>query len=120
LVRYELSDAIPAAPDVAVPRGSRTPTVGGTVRWHRLDPATFDVERATTPVDSTTTIGVYSVERSIVDSFRLAGTEGSDVAYEALRRWVRRPGSQPSRLLMVATNWPRTLPAIRRALEVLL
>jgi predicted transcriptional regulator of viral defense system len=120
LVRHDLSDAIPAAPDVAVPRGDRFPAVDGPVRWHRFDPVTFDIGRGTTPVDSATVIGLYSPERSIVDAFRTAGAEGIDLAYEALRRWVRRPGSQPSRLLAVAAHWSGTAPTVRRALAVLL
>lgn len=120
LVRHQLSDDIPLALDVAVPRGDRPPAVGGPVRWHRFDPATFEIGRATVPVDSTTVIGLYSPERSIVDAFRVAGIEGPETAYEALRRWVRRPGSQPSRLLSVAGHWPRVLPVVRKALEVLL
>jgi predicted transcriptional regulator of viral defense system len=120
LVRHDLSDAIPAAPDVAVPRGDRTPAVDGPVQWHRFERASFDIGRGTTAVDSTTVIGLYSPERSIIDAFRTAGTEGPELGYEALRRWVRRPGSQPSRLLALATHWPRTLPVIRKALEVLL
>lgn len=120
LTRHGLSDEIPLAPDVAVPRGDRAPAVEGPVRWHRFDPATFGVGRGTTPVDPTTVIGLYSPERSIVDAFRLARIDGPETAYEALRRWVRRPGSQPSRLLAVAAQWPRTAPAVRKALEVLL
>jgi predicted transcriptional regulator of viral defense system len=120
LVRHGLSDEIPSAPDVAVPRGDRVPMVHGPVRWHRFDPATFEIGRETVPVDPVTVIGLYSPERSIVDAFRMAGIEGPEVAYEALRRWVRRPGSQPSRLLGMAAHWPRTLPVIRKALEVLL
>ena len=120
LVRHGLSDEIPAAPDVAVPRGDRAPAVEGPVRWHRFDRATFEIGRETTPVDPVTVIGLYSPERSIVDAFRLARLDGPEAAHEALRRWVRRPGSQPSRLLATASHWPRTLPAVRKALEVLL
>ena len=120
LVRHDLSDAIPAAPDVAVPRGDRAPAVDAPVHWHRFHPATFDIGRAPTTVDSMTVIGLYSAERSIVDAFRTAGIEGPDLAYEALRRWVRRPGRQPSGLLAMAANWPRTLPTIRKAMEGLL
>ena len=120
LVRHGLTDEIPLPPDVAVPRGDRAPMVEGPVRWHRFDPVTFDVGRGTTPVDSTTVIGLYSPERSIVDAFRLARLDGPESAYEALRRWVRRPDAQPSRLLATAAHWPRTLPVVRKALEALL
>jgi hypothetical protein len=120
LVRHGLSDAIPAAPDVALPRGARPPTVDLTVAWHHFDRATFDVGRDSSPVDVTTSIGLYSAERSIVDAFRLRGTEGPELGYEALRRWLRRTDTHPQQLVTMAGNWPRVLPAIRHALEVLL
>jgi hypothetical protein len=120
LVRYGLSDAIPAAPDVALPRGTRQPAVDLPVAWHHFDRATFDVGRDSAPVDATTSIGLYSAERSIVDAFRLRGTEGPELGYEALRRWLRRTDTHPQQLVTVAGNWPRVLPAVRHALEVLL
>lgn len=120
LVRHGLSDAIPAAPDVALPRGTRLPVVNSPVAWHHFDRATFDIGRDRSPVDATTSIGLYSVERSIVDAFRLRGTEGPELGYEALRRWLRRPDTHPQQLVAMAGNWPRVLPAVRHALEVLL
>jgi predicted transcriptional regulator of viral defense system len=120
LARHELTDAIPAAPDVALPRGTRPPSVDSPVAWHQFDRATFDVGRDSSPVDATTSIGLYSAERSIVDAFRLRGTEGPELGYEALRRWLRRPDNHPQQLVAMAGNWPRVLPAVRHALEVLL
>jgi len=120
LVRHELSDAIPAAPDVALPRGARPPAVASPVSWHHFDRATFDIGRGRSPVDTTTSIGLYSAERSIVDAFRLRGTEGPELGYEALRRWLRRADTHPQQLVAMAGHWPRVLPAVRHALEVLL
>ena len=65
-------------------------------------------------------MAIYSAERSIIDAFRLMHQEGSDVAYEALRRWLRRRGNSPAGLLKVAGSFPKALPRIRQALEVLL
>lgn len=64
-------------------------------------------------------IGQYSSQRSIVHAFRLRHREGADLAIEALRRWLRS-GGQPSVLLAMANTFPRALPPIRQALEVLL
>jgi predicted transcriptional regulator of viral defense system len=119
LVRHGLSDAIPTAHDVAVPRGRRTPVVSAPVTWHRFDRDTFDVGRRGLALDEQTTIGLYSAERSIVDSFRLASQQGTEQAYEALRRWLRG-GGKPSDLLAVAAHFPRVLTRLRTALEVLL
>lgn len=119
LVRHGLSDAIPGWHDVALPRGRRAPRVVVPVRWHRFDPATFEVGRQALVVDEQTVIGLYGPERSIVDVFRLVSSEGAEVGYEALRRWLRS-GGQPAQLLEVAGNFPRTVTRLRHALEVLL
>ena len=63
---------------------------------------------------------LYSAERSLVDIVRLRHREGSDVAWEALRRWLGQSGRSPARLLELAANFPRAEPALLRALEVLL
>jgi len=110
LVRHGLSDAIPAAHDIAIPRGRRTPVVSVAVTWHNFDPATFDVGRYTTPLDDQTSIGLYDAERTIVDVFRLTH-HGTDTGYEALRQWVRN-GGKPADLLDVAARFPRTLPRL--------
>jgi hypothetical protein len=120
LSRHHLSDALIAAPDIAVPRGTRPPVLAWPVRWHFFQTATFEVERAQLALEEGVSIGLYSAERSIVDAFRLRGREGRDVANEALRRWLRRRGAEPSKLLAVASQLPRTLSPLRQALEVLL
>jgi predicted transcriptional regulator of viral defense system len=120
LARHDLSDALIAAPDIAVPRGTRPPVLVWPVRWHFFQTATFEVERNQLALEESVSIGLYSAERSIVDAFRLRGREGRDVANEALRRWLRRRGAEPSKLLAIAAQLPRTLSPLRHALEVLL
>lgn len=119
LVRHGLSDAIPAVHDVAVPRGRRTPVVGAPVVWHRFAPATFEVGRERLPVDEHAQIGLYSAPRSVIDAFRLAADQGPELGYEGLRRWLRA-GGKPAELLELGTLFPRVLPRLRSALEVLL
>ena len=119
LVRHGLSDAIPDAHDVAVPRGRRTPVVSAPVTWHRFAPDTFDLGRRDMSLDDQTAIGLYSAERSIVDSFRLTHQQGSEAAHEALRRWLRE-GGKPAELLAVAAHFPRVVTRLRAALDVLL
>lgn len=119
LVRHHLSDENPAAIDIAVPRQSWTPLTRAPVVWHQFDRVTFDVGRTSLKITPGVTIGLYTPERSIIDVYRIAHREGADVAHQALRRWLRR-GGQPAALLQVAESFPRALPALRRALEVLL
>lgn len=65
-------------------------------------------------------IGIYSPERTLVDVIRLRHREGSDVAWEALRRWLARKGSKPAELLTMAKHFHGAESAVRGALEVVL
>ncbi len=120
LVYHELSDAIPFATDIALPRGMRHPAGFEHAVWHSFDAATFDVGRESFDVGGGVRVGVYSAERTIVDCFRLMHQEGSDVAHEALRRWLKRRRGAPAKLLKLAGSFPKALPRLRLALEVLL
>lgn len=120
LARHGLIDAIPAAIDVAIPRGSTRPALQAPVRLHQFDRRTFELGRDLLDVGGRQRLGLYSEERSIVDVVRLRYREGSDVAWEALRRWLARPGRSPAQLIDLAAQFPRAEPALRQALEVLL
>ncbi|MGD0254381.1 MAG: type IV toxin-antitoxin system AbiEi family antitoxin domain-containing protein [Acidimicrobiales bacterium] len=120
LARHDLIDAIPTAIDIAVPRGNTRPTLRAPCRLHQFEARTFELGRDTLDVGARRPLGLYSAERSLVDVVRLRHLEGSDVAWEALRRWLGRPGRSPAQLIELARNFPRAEPALRRALEVLL
>lgn len=100
LVFHDLSDAIPAAVDLALPRGTRFPRIAGYVTWHAFDAARFevgrfDLGRVIQEVEDGLTMGVYDAERTLVGTFGLRHLHGEDEAYEALRRWLRRPAPNP-------------------------
>lgn len=120
LARHQLTDLIPPSIDVAVPRGHSRPRVQAPVIWHTFAPATFDIGREDVAVSDTVRIGLYDPQRCIIDAFRLRHWEGPEIAYEALRRWLRRRDAQPSQLLKVARSFPKAEPALRAALEILL
>jgi hypothetical protein len=120
LVRHDLTDEIPARTDIALPRRTRAPSVLAPVRWHHFEVDTFDIGRTLLTLEGHTAIGLYSAERSIIDAFRLRGTEGHELAHIALKRWLRKPGHHPAALLRVAKHFPRTLTPLRKALELLL
>jgi hypothetical protein len=120
LARHGLIDAIPSAIDVAVPRGSTRPALRAPVRLHQFDRATFGLGRDLLDVGARRPLGLYSAERSIVDVVRLRHREGSDMAWEALRRWLAQPGRSPAQLIDLARQLPKAEPALRHALEVLL
>ncbi len=120
LARHGLIDSIPAAIDIAIPRGNTRPVLKAPCRLHQFDRATFDLGRETLEVGARSPMGIYSAERSIIDVIRIRHLQGVDLAWEALRRWLRQPGRSPARLIEMAGHFPGAEPAIRRALEVLL
>lgn len=120
LAHHDLTDAIPFGTDIALPRGMRHPAGFAHVSWHSFGRETFDIGRDHLTVAESVRVAIYSAERTVVDTLRLMHREGSDAAYEALRRWLRRRGSSPSRLLQLAASFPKAEPALRHALEVLL
>ncbi|MGB0436762.1 MAG: type IV toxin-antitoxin system AbiEi family antitoxin domain-containing protein [Mycobacterium sp.] len=119
LAYHDLTDTIPAALHIAIPRGARTPASTGAITWHQFDRATFEIgrEQITIP-GSSQTIGVYSPERSIADAFRLRGEVGYELARDALREWLRR-GGKPARLIEIASHLPRAKSPVLQALEIL-
>lgn len=116
---HDLTDAIPAAIDVALPRSRRPPRVGAPVRWHRFHEETFLVGRETFEVDESVTLGLYSAERCIIDAFRLGHREGEELAIVALRRWLKRRGAAPAELLAMARRFPKVEPSLLQALRIL-
>jgi hypothetical protein len=120
LARHGLIDSIPAAIDIAIPRGNTRPTLRALCRLHQFDRHTFDLGRETLDVGARTPMGIYSAERSIVDVIRIRHLQGADVAWEALRRWLRKPGRSPAQLIELAEHFAGAEPALRTALEVLL
>jgi hypothetical protein len=81
---------------------------------------TFEIGREKLDIGGGAIVGLYSAERSLVDSIRLRHREGSDVAWEALRWWLRRRGSKPAALLKMAKHFYGAERAIRNALEIVL
>jgi predicted transcriptional regulator of viral defense system len=119
LVRHDLTDENPVAIHAAIPAGSNRPVVAPPVKWHMFDTKTFFIGRNLLPIYGDRNIGIYSAERCIVDAFRLAWSEGDDLAYIALHRWLSRKTSKPADLYEIARNFPKALPAILKAVQTL-
>lgn len=120
LARHGLTDQIPAAIEVAIPRGRRAPRLTAPVSWHHFARETFSLGRESLLLGPDEKIGIYSPERCIIDAYRLRHREGTDVAVEALRAWLRRRGSRPAALMVMAKNFPQASAPLRKTLEVLL
>lgn len=119
LAHYDLTDIIPRALDVAIPRGSRIPRTHAAIAWHVFDRDTFDLGRTEIGIaGSTLTIRIYSPERSIADAFRLRGAVGYELGRDALREWLRR-GGKPAHLIEIAARIPRSKGPLLRTLETI-
>jgi predicted transcriptional regulator of viral defense system len=119
LAYWDLTDEIPTALDVAIPRGARRPATSSAIRWHLFARDTFDLGRDTITIPGTPmSIGLYSAERTIADAFRLRGEVGYEVGRDALRRWLQR-GGKPEAIAQMAMQLPRAKAPLLQALEVL-
>ena len=118
---HDLTDEIVTGSDIAIPRGTQPlATRIAAITWHRFEPNTFDIGRTQHVLPSGLSIGLYSAERTIIDLFRLSHDWGSDIAVDALKRWIRTRGNSPATLLAMARKFPKALPALRQTLEILL
>jgi hypothetical protein len=106
LARHGLTDIIPPSIDIALPRGSRIPTLRKTIDVHVFARETFDLGQEELAVGDKLSVGIYSPERTLIDIIRLRHREGPDVAWEGLRRWLARKGSKPAALLVMAKHFP--------------
>src|SRR6185437_3958446 len=120
LARHGLTDVIPDRIDVAIPRGKRIPALQSPAEFHVFAKDTFAIGREVIRIGDGLTIGQYSAERSLVDVVRLRHREGADIAWEALRRWLRQKGARPATLLEMARSFHGAESAVRHALDVVL
>lgn len=120
LAWHGLTDAIPPATDIAIPRGAHRPKLNTAHRLHTFDRDTFELGRDLIDVGARRALGVYSAERCLIDLVRLRHEQGTDQAWEALRRWLAAPGRNPGRLIRMAEQFHGAEAPLRRALEILL
>lgn len=119
LAEHGLSDAIPSKIDIAIPRGSWAPKTKAQVNWHRFELESFNRGRNTQAIPGTSmAIGIYSAERTLADLARHPKKDQAELA-EGIRRWLRRSGNNPAKLLETARGLPGAEIQIRRILEIL-
>jgi predicted transcriptional regulator of viral defense system len=117
---WDLSDEIPEAVHIAVPRGAHRPIVKEPfTKVHVFDAGTFGLERRQARTDADEPFWIYSAERSVVDAMRMARWIGRDVGLHALRRYMSRPRSSPARLVEIARELGGAA-SLRPSLEALL
>lgn len=118
LARHGLTDVIPDRIDIAIPRGRRIPALQSPASIHVFAKDAFYLGRGVIQVGDDLTLGLYSAERSLIDMIRLRHREGAAIAWEALRRWLRRQGARPAALIAMARSFHGAETAVHHALEV--
>lgn len=117
---HELTDEVPAAVQVAVPRGVHRPRIAHPpTEVAEFASDTFDLGRMDLEVSPRESVRVYGPPRSVVDVMRLRHRVGESVALRALRLYLARGDARPAELL----DYARVLDVggpVRRAVEAVL
>lgn len=99
LAFHNITTQIPHEVSVAVPRGSRPPSLEHPpVRAHRFSKASYDAGIKVHRIDGAT-VKIYDREKTLVDCFKFRNRIGMDVVLEALRIYRERNGLDPGSLL---------------------
>lgn len=115
----DLTDEVPAAVQIAVPRGTWPPKIGyPPVEVFAFDAATFELGLDAVEAAPGEMVRVYSPGRTVVDLMRFRRRIGESVAQVALRRYVTSPGAKVGELLELARSLD-VLGPVRSAVDVL-
>ncbi|MCE7080176.1 hypothetical protein [Streptomyces sp. ST2-7A] len=121
LALHELIDDIPTAVHIAVPRGTRRPTITyppTTVAQYAAQTFSLGVERFEAAPGET--VPVYNAARGVVDAMRHRHRIGETLALSALGRYLRRDGRRGARELQDIARELGALSTIRPAVEAVL
>jgi predicted transcriptional regulator of viral defense system len=119
LAHWDLSDETPTRVDLAVPAGTHRPRIDyPPTRVHVFAARNFSLGRIEVPVGHDLGFRITDPERTVVDCFRQRHRLGVDLAVAGLRRYLRRPRAQPSRVLELAEEL-RVRTPILEAMRVL-
>lgn len=116
---HELTTQAPFEVWIAIPTGHRPPkSTGAPVRVVRMatEPLAAGVEQH--QIDGVS-VPVFDAEKTVVDCFRFRNRIGLDVALEAMRDYLKRPGRSVDQLLHYA-RIDRVANTIRPYLEAML
>jgi predicted transcriptional regulator of viral defense system len=100
---YDLTDEIPGAVQIAVPRTSRPPQISfPPTQVFRFETSTFELGLTSLEAAPGEYVRTYDPARTVVDLMRLRHRVGEPVALAALHRYLRRRDSDPAELLKIA------------------
>jgi predicted transcriptional regulator of viral defense system len=115
---HDLTDEIPAAVEIAVPRSSRPPRISfPPARIFRFEPSTFELGLTHVEAAPGELVRIYDPARTVVDLMRLRHRLGASIALGALHRYLRRGDARPAELLKVAADL-RVYGPVLQALDV--
>jgi hypothetical protein len=118
LAVHDLTDEIPSAVQIAIPRRQRPPRIDHPpTEVFRFSDATFELGLSAAEAAPGEAVRVYSAERAVVDLMRLRHRLGEPLALGALRRYLRRRGARPGELLSLARALD-VLGPVRAAVDV--
>lgn len=116
---WDLTDELPTAVSIAVPRGTRPPQITfPPVEVSRFDPETFDLGLTHLDAAPGEPVRLYSAARTVVDLMRLRHRIGEPLALGALRRYLSQRDADRSELTELARALD-VLGPLRSALDVL-
>ncbi|MFJ8941035.1 type IV toxin-antitoxin system AbiEi family antitoxin domain-containing protein [Streptomyces sp. NPDC102365] len=121
LAMHELIDDIPSAVHIAVPRGTRRPTISyppTVVAQYAAKTFGLGVERFEAAPGET--IPIYNAARCVVDAMRHRGKIGETMALSALGRYLRSSGRSGVGELQLIARELGALSVIRPAVEAVL
>lgn len=121
LALHELIDDIPAAVHIAVPRGTRRPTISyppTVVAQYAAKTFGLGIERFEAAPGET--IPMYNAARSVVDAMRHRSRLGETLALSALGRYLRRSGRGGVGELQYIARELDALSVVRPAVEAVL
>lgn len=100
---YDLTDEIPIAVQLAVPRPHRPPRIDyPPTEVFRFNAETFKLGLSSVEAAPGEFVRIYNRERTIADLMRLRHRLGEPLALSALRRYLRNRDARPRDLLAVA------------------
>jgi predicted transcriptional regulator of viral defense system len=120
LAIHDLTDEIPPAVHLAVPRGVHPPQIAyPPVSFSRFDSAIFEIGRERFEAAPGEFVPVYSPERTVADCMRLRHRVGDTVAIRALRTYLSRTQNRAGDLMIMARQLG-DVTALTRAIQLVL
>jgi predicted transcriptional regulator of viral defense system len=117
-VVHDLTDEIPSAVQIAVPRASHPPRIAfPPTAVLRFEQSTFELGLTHVDAAPGEPVRIYDAARTVVDLMRLRHRVGVPIALAALHRYLRRRDARPAELLKVAADL-RVYGPVLHALDV--